>query len=51
MATLEDYQYVISDIYNTDIRLLQSHTLRFLGRTVGEFKNIIFNKHFLETAG
>lgn len=48
MNTLEDYLYVLRDIYNTDLSTLQRHTIRFLGRTVGEFKQLIFNKHYIE---
>ena len=28
---------------------LERHTVRFLGRTIGEFKHIIFHAHFIST--
>ncbi len=53
MSCLEDYTFILRDSPNRMAD--QSHrgevvdTIRFTGRTIAEFKNLVFAKHYLST--
>ena len=55
MSCLEDYSYIIRDSPNRMIDQGNGKssevidTIRFTGRTVGEFKTLVFTKHYLST--
>ena len=48
MECLEDYCYLLREKC-VPAESLERQTVRFLGRTIGEFKNQIFDLHYIQT--
>ena len=49
MQCLEDFSYILREKC-VPAESLEKHTARFLGRTIGEFKQQLFELHYVQTS-